>query len=91
VDRTKVNPIVLKAMSRAAVDVPKILATLPIGQPVNGWFIPSSTMGVYGTDYSLRAYVARNGLTANTPKKRSICKQSWMARTNRSTEPSSTP
>ena len=67
-DRTKVNPIVLKAMSRAAVDVPKILATLPIGQPVNGWFIPSSTMGVYGTDYSLRAYVARNGLTANTPE-----------------------
>jgi len=67
-DRTKVNPIVLKAMSRAAVDVPKILATLPIGQPVNGWFIPSATMGVYGTDYSLRAYVARNGLTANTPE-----------------------
>jgi len=55
-------------MSRAAVDVPEILATLPIGQPVNGWFIPSATMGVYGTDYSLRAYVARNGLTANTPE-----------------------
>ena len=67
-DRTKVNPIVLKAMSRAAVDFPKIFATLPMGRPLNGWFIPPPTMGVYGTDYSIRAYVARNGLTANTPK-----------------------
>ena len=68
-DRTKVNPLVLKAMTQAAVDFPKIFSTLPMGTPLNGWFMPPATgMGVYGKDYSLRAYVARNGLTANTPK-----------------------
>jgi len=67
-DRTKVDPITLAAMARAAQDVPNILATLPVVQPKNGWFIPPPTMGVYGTNYIIRAYVARNGLTANTPQ-----------------------
>jgi len=67
-DRTKVNAIVLRAMARAAQDLPKIFATLAMNRPRNGWFMPPPTMGTYGKEYSLRAYVARNGLTANTPK-----------------------
>ena len=67
-DRTKVNPIVLKAMAKAAQDWPEMYAQLPIGRLTNGWYIPPAGMGVYGKNYELRSFVARNGLTANTPK-----------------------
>jgi hypothetical protein len=33
----------------------------------NGWYVPSSDTGLYGTDYDLRAVVAVNGLAANRP------------------------
>jgi len=66
--RSGVNPIVLKAMARAAEAIPNILAKLPAGRPVNGWYMPPPTMGTYGKHYAIRALVARNGLTANTPK-----------------------
>jgi len=67
-DRSKVNPIVLKAMARAAEAIPEILAQLPAGRLTNGWYIPPPTMGTYGKTYDIRALVARNGLTANTPE-----------------------
>jgi hypothetical protein len=68
-DRSKVDPIVLKAMARAAEGIPDILAEVPFGRLTsNGWNIPPPTMGVYGTNYEARAWVARDGLTANTPK-----------------------
>lgn len=39
------------------------------GSPaVNGWRIPPRSLGAYGTDYPLRAVVAREGLGANRPE-----------------------
>jgi hypothetical protein len=66
-DRTKVSPIVLAAMSQAAQDIAPILAQLPFGSIVSNAFIPPPTIGNFGTDYATRAFIARNGLTANTP------------------------
>jgi hypothetical protein len=33
----------------------------------HGWFVPPADIGAYGTDYSLRAVVALQGLAANRP------------------------
>src|SRR5262245_48663584 len=67
-NRSDVNPIVLKAMERAAHDIPNLLNTVPFGRLTNGWFIPPPTIGDSKTAYAIRAIVARVGLTANTPK-----------------------
>ena len=67
-DRTKIDPITLNSMTRAAQEIPNILAQLPVGRLTNMWYIPPPTIGDYGTDYVVRSFVARNGLTANTPK-----------------------
>jgi hypothetical protein len=67
-DRSKVDPIVLKSMERAAQAIPKQLNDLPFGRLTNGWFIPPPTIGDSGTNYEIRAIIARIGLTANTPK-----------------------
>lgn len=67
-DRSKVDPVVLKAMARAANDIQPMMNTLPVGRLTNGWFIPPPTIGDPGTDYKIRAIVARVGLTANTPR-----------------------
>ena len=67
-DRSKLDPIVLKAMKRAAEDIGPMLSNLPFGQVVNGWFMPGPTIGNSQTDYRTRAIIARIGLTANTPK-----------------------
>lgn len=67
-DRSKVDPIVFKAMAQAATDVQPMMNTLPFGRLTNGWFIPPPTIGDPKTDYKIRAVVARVGLTANTPK-----------------------
>jgi hypothetical protein len=67
-DRTKVHPLVLAAMKRAAEDIGPTLSTLPGGEFVNGWFLPPPTLGNFGTDYRTRASTARLGLTANTPR-----------------------
>ena len=67
-DRSKVDPIVLKAMERAAKEQPSTMNTLPFGRLTNGWFIPPPSIGDPKTDYKIRAVVARVGLTANTPK-----------------------
>jgi DNA sulfur modification protein DndE len=66
-DRSKLDPIVLRAMARAAQDQPNMMNTLPFGRLTNGWFIPPPTIGDPKTDYKIRAVVARVGLTANTP------------------------
>ena len=67
-DRSEVDPIVLKAMARAAKEVPQMMDSLPVGRLTNGWFIPPPTIGDSKTDYQIRAIVARVGLTANTSK-----------------------
>jgi DNA sulfur modification protein DndE len=67
-DRSKVEPIVLKAMARAAADIGPMLQWLPSGHVVNGWFLPPPTIGNPQTDYRTRAVIARIGLTANTPR-----------------------
>jgi hypothetical protein len=67
-DRSNVDPTVLKAMARAAKDIPDILNTVPFGRLTNGWFVPPPTIGDSKTAYAIRAIIARVGLTANTPK-----------------------
>jgi hypothetical protein len=67
-DRSKVDPIVLKARSSAAKEIPDLMNTIPFGRLENGWFIPPSTIGDPRTDYRIRAIVARVGLTANAPR-----------------------
>jgi hypothetical protein len=67
-DRSKLDPVVLKAMARAAQDQPGMMNTLPFGRLTNGWFIPPPSIGDPKTDYKIRAIVARVGLTANIPK-----------------------
>ncbi len=66
-DRSKLSPVVLEAMGEAAKNIGPILAKLPVGTIENNAFIPWPTIGNFGTDYLNRAYIARNGLTANTP------------------------
>ena len=67
-DRASLDPVVVKAMQRAANDIGPMLSNLPFGQVVNGWFMPAPTIGNSQTDYRTRAIIARIGLTANTPK-----------------------
>jgi hypothetical protein len=67
-DRTKVHPLVLEAMKRAAQDIGPLLNRLPAGEFINGWFLSPATVGNFGTDFRTRAITARIGLTANTPR-----------------------
>jgi hypothetical protein len=67
-DRSKVDPLVLKSMARAAETIPDMLPHLPFGRLTNGWFIPPPTIGDPKTDYKIRAIIARIGLTANIPQ-----------------------
>jgi len=67
-DRSKLDPVTLRAMTRAAQTTPDMLNHLPFGRLENGWFIPPPTIGDSGTDYMIRAIIARVGLTANAPK-----------------------
>lgn len=67
-DRTKVSPIILDSMKRAAQQIGALNDNLPVGAFINGWFIPSPAIGNAKEDYYLRAIIARVGLTANTPE-----------------------
>jgi hypothetical protein len=67
-DRSKLAPVVVEAMGKVAQKIGTELAMLPNGSFRNGWVVQSPTIGNFGTDYTNRAVVARNGLTANTPK-----------------------
>jgi hypothetical protein len=66
-DRSRLSPIVLDAMRQAAKDIGTMIEKLPVGTIENTALIPWPTIGNFGTDYLNRAYIARNGLTANTP------------------------
>lgn len=66
-DRARLPAPVLSAMGEAAKAVPDMLAKLPLGSSVSNALIPPPSIGNFGTDYLNRAFIARNGLTANTP------------------------
>lgn len=66
-DRSKVPPEVLESMREAAAKIGALLSSYPFGTAYHGAFIPPPTIGNSGTDYLIRAIVARVGLTANTP------------------------
>jgi hypothetical protein len=67
-DRTKLPPVVVEAMGKVAKRIGTEFALLPNGSFRNGWVVQPPTIGNFGTDYYNRAVIARNGLTANTPK-----------------------
>lgn len=67
-DPNKLAPTVVKSMAKAAKAIGDELTLLPSGSFRNGWLVPPPTTGDFGTDYYNRAVIARNGLTANTPK-----------------------
>jgi hypothetical protein len=67
-DRAKIDPVVAEAMAKVATGLGTTLALLPGGTLRNGWRLPPPTIGNFGTDYVTRARLARNGLTANTPR-----------------------
>jgi DNA sulfur modification protein DndE len=66
-DRAKLNPVVLEAMTQAATTIAPTLNKLPFGSYLAGAYIQPPTIGNPGTDYATRAFIARVGLTANTP------------------------
>ena len=65
-DMSKVDPAVAKALQAAPKTAQeKIMAELKnLGAPVNGW-VYSTKLGVYGTEYLVRALVTAIGLGAN--------------------------
>ena len=69
-DLTEASPAVQAGLERAAADAPPLLKTLlPTLSPVvNGWVMNTSSMGVYGNFYTMRAVVAMIGLGAIQPQ-----------------------
>ncbi len=67
-DRAKIDPVITAAMAKVATGLGTTLALLPGGTFRNGWRLPPPTIGNFGTDYGTRARIARNGVTANTPR-----------------------
>ena len=65
--RSRLSPEALQAMREAAQKIGSLLAKIPAGALYRGAVIPSPAIGNFGTDYQLRAIIARIGLTANTP------------------------
>ena len=68
-DPGKFDPAVAKNLDGA---VKAAIATLQarakqMGQAVNGWRIPNSNIGAFGTDYDARAFIALIALGANLP------------------------
>jgi hypothetical protein len=66
--RSTLAPVVVAAMEKVAREIPSEAALLPSGSFRNGWLVSWPTIGNFGTDYLNRAVIARNGLTANTPR-----------------------
>lgn len=68
-DRTKIHPVVLTAMKKAAENVDmKTLIDIPSGRLYKGWLFGWPSIGNFRTDYLNRAFIARVGLTGNTPE-----------------------
>jgi hypothetical protein len=68
-EMSKADPSVAKALQTTPkIAQEKIMAELKnLGTPVNGWTY-STKLGVYGTDYLVRALVTAIGLGANRPQ-----------------------
>lgn len=67
-DRSKIPPVIVDSMRRAAQEIGSLNENLPVGEFINSWFMPPPAIGNAKTDYYLRSIVARIGLTANTPQ-----------------------
>ena len=69
-DPSKLDPAVAKGLDKALpVALQKLQeAAKNSGAPVNGWQIPPSILGKFGTEYAIRGIVALVGLGANLPE-----------------------
>jgi hypothetical protein len=69
----RLSPAVLAGLTRAAdnglatVNTLRLTSAVANGARHNGWYVPPPDTGRYGTDYSLRAIIAVNGIGANIP------------------------
>ena len=68
-DPSRLDPAVVKGLERS---MPAAFAKLQeaqkrSGTPVNGWHIPPSNLGEYGSDYGTRAIIALIAFGANLP------------------------
>jgi hypothetical protein len=67
-DVSKLSPAVVAAMNAApAAALPMMKTQMKTGKIQNGWAV-FTNLGSYGTNYSLRAFVALIGLGANLPQ-----------------------
>jgi hypothetical protein len=66
-DPSKLDPAVAKGLDKSvAVALEKLgAASQGMGDPVNGWRVPSMTLGNFGADYGARAVIALIGLGGN--------------------------
>ncbi len=69
-DFAEASPAVKAGLERAVIDGPQFLiALIPVLSPVvNGWVMNTSTVGVYGNFYTMRASIAMIGIGANQPE-----------------------
>lgn len=69
-DLSKLAPPVAAAIERSvAVAFERVREAMKeLGKPVNGWHVPSSTLGRFGTDYGQRAVIALIAFGANLPE-----------------------
>jgi len=69
-DPSKLNPAVAKGLDNALSAALEKLqeAAKSSGTPVDGWQIPPSILGKFGTEYGIRGIVALVGLGANVPE-----------------------
>lgn len=66
-DRSQLPLVLLDPMYEAAKQIGAMLGHFPWKQAYQGAHFPPKTIGAFGTDYLMRAIIARIGLTANTP------------------------
>jgi len=69
-DPSKLDPAVARGLDKSlSVALEKLQeAAKNSGTPVNGWQIPPSILGKFGTEYGIRGIVALVGLGANLPE-----------------------
>ncbi|MEO1039316.1 MAG: DUF1254 domain-containing protein [Pseudomonadota bacterium] len=66
-DGSRFGPLARTAIARGVETARKRLADAVLNRPA-GWTVHTTALGRYGTDYALRAGVARIGLGANWPE-----------------------
>ncbi len=69
-DKTKIDPIVAKALEAVPAKAQKLMdwKVPTLARVANNWSMNTDTMGVYGNYYLKRAIVAQLGLGANLPE-----------------------